>query len=688
MKYPLTKHHANEQQRLTIRLLSLCIATAVIIPQVRAMELTDVQASMAHAASGGPIITSIGTIAQRAERGQPLLGKNGIASTTSAIAAMSAPPTVRDDDLLVGLLDAQALREPQVRAQARKLAEAGVAVFVLRGTSPLLSDKGREQETSDIAKTFGAASQAQAAYYRLNTTGVVESISLGVLQATKSSELLGALGYANAELLRRVRAEQVLPRLSTASSRTSATQQQTAQNGGYEGPSHEANDHQVNSNGSSIVLHTKVVRDTSANRDRFIVTQKAVSSIIPAYRYGDTLLIDRFGANWKDTWAYTDAAPYRYEMRQSLEVNPANKPATPKLLAYLPFSQGQTDISLSDKHTTTNQYSIGVSGEISGQLFKAGESNSPYKLGFSVGYTRTNSKETSYAVTVKDYSIQTRQGQDANRSNSMWTLQLSDVLFNQPYVRKQPTKRTPMMDQATLETIAEWEVPASTSGMIVGTAGSAVDMKGIASLKNNEFHTHYVNNFIPESWYPSPRLTIPLDSPILTRTPSVQIRSLAAGRCLVQTGTEVALGICDRTNRSSLWRLDANRRYINLGSGNCLTGGGRPTVQACKNGEQGQEWQWNADRLYAGSPGGWRLFSDGQTISVASDDTLGIIPTNADHHLLKPWSSYPLAPTAGDFLPTLGDTTVRPTIPGDWPTRYKGPQRGEQWDVIPYRLFD
>jgi hypothetical protein len=111
-------------------------------------------------------------------------------------------------------------------------------------------------------------------------------------------------------------------------------------------------------------------------------------------------------------------------------------------------------------------------------------------------------------------------------------------------------------------------------------------------------------------------------------------------------------------------------------------------VQACKNGEQGQEWQWNADRLYAGSPGGWRLFSDGQTISVASDDTLGIIPTNADHHLLKPWSSYPLAPTAGDFLPTLGDTTVRPTIPGDWPTRYKGPQRGEQWDVIPYRLFD
>ena len=680
MKSPHTKKHsANRQHRLIVRLLSLCIVTA----QVQAQELTDIQASMAYA-SGDPVITSIGAIAQRAEQGQPLLGRSGIASKASAVAAMSAPLPVRDDDLLVGLLDAQALCEPHVRAQARKLAESGVAVLVLRTSNPLLSDEGRELETNDIAKTFGAASHAQAAYYRINTAGAVEAISLGVLQAKKSSELLGALGYAHTELLRRIRADQISPRLPAASFRAPANQQQATQNDGYNGPRLVANETQFNTHGSSILLNTEVVRDTSANRDRFIVTQKVVSSIIPAYRYAGMLLQDTYGDRWRDTWAYREAAPYRYEMRQSLETNQADQP---KLLTYLPFSQGQTDISLNERHTTTNQYSIGVSQEISDQLFKAGESSSPYKLGFAFSHTRTNSKETSYALTTKDYSIQTRQGQEGRRGNSIWALQLSDVLFNQPYIEGQPAKRTPMMDQATLETIAEWELPASNNGTIVGTAGATADMRGIASLKNNEFHTHHVTHFIPESWYPSPRLTIPLDSPVLTRTPSVQIRSLVAGQCLVQTGTNVTLGACDRTNRSSLWRLDANRRYINLGSGNCLTGADYPTVQACKNGEPGQEWQWNADRLYPGSADGRRLFSDGQTISLANNDKLGTIPTNADHHLLKPWSSYPLAPTVGDFLPILGDA-VRPSIPVDWPARYRGPQTGERWDVIPYRLFD
>lgn len=67
MKSPYTKHSANRQHRLIVRLLSLCIVTA----QVQAQELTDIQASMAYA-SGDPVITTIGAIAQRAEQGQPL----------------------------------------------------------------------------------------------------------------------------------------------------------------------------------------------------------------------------------------------------------------------------------------------------------------------------------------------------------------------------------------------------------------------------------------------------------------------------------------------------------------------------------------------------------------------------------------------------------------------------------------
>jgi hypothetical protein len=161
---------------------------------------------------------------------------------------------------------------------------------------------------------------------------------------------------------------------------------------------------------------------------------------------------------------------------------------------------------------------------------------------------------------------------------------------------------------------------------------------------------------------------IDLTDPYLSAEITVLIRSATgSGACLRDNHGVVGLAACQATDRSQMWGLDQASRYVNRGSGRCLTA--QPVTrsvvtESCANITFEKQWQWRADRLHSlADHSRHRLYVAGGQVHVAMKGQFPDFPANFSSPALEPWTNYPAAPRQGIDL-VVGSAGSRPVEVG------------------------
>lgn len=249
------------------------------------------------------------------------------------------------------------------------------------------------------------------------------------------------------------------------------------------------------------------------------------------------------------------------------------------------------------------------------------------------------------------------------------------------------SKLTPMMKSADLESGAIWSVPASWNGKLVITASSAIHNRVYFDPR---LHGKPISSTLLKDHDTRQEVVIDLDSPLLTRTPTVRLRSMANGLCLSQperTLPDVVVQDCSEgeNGRDQQWHLDMQGTYRNRYSGQCLTAHPDGAIQAqpCKANMLRQEWRWAADRLASKLHGGdqWRLhLRDGKPHAANDSSRHSQVAWNEHSVLLQPWTGYPNKP--GKHARVLGPNGLSTAIP-DYYLDFKDVTIEERWEALP-----
>jgi len=412
----------------------------------------------------------------------------------------------------------------------------------------------------------------------------------------------------------------------------------------------------------STLANIEIIRSAQRAQDKKFIIIKAKPTTIKSARNGIVTPIPGV----RNLWA--SYLPQTYRVSHVVEADGAG----PALVTFAPPSDGRTEFSYSE--TQTRGFTIG--GSV-GAEFGPGATDkatyvakSPFSL--SASYEHTNSK--TLATSFKDYSLLA----SSNNRGAHWEAPIAPRLrsalidrmtANGPILTE--SRMTPMMRQASLETYSVWELPGSYSGnakvIVGGGYGLQLDewwRDRTQIRKRSELINHAYNS----------EFVLDLSSPYLTREMSVLIRSQdGAGRCLVESGSTVTLAACNAQQKSHLWGLDSESRYVNRGSGKCLAlqeRSGALLTETCRI-DNRQQWEWRADRIHSLYDLDWRLFVQGTQPSAKPNGSMAFddVPVNAFNRFNIPWASYPGAPSAGDVMPN--ENGISPQISPDWVTTYR-----------------
>lgn len=443
-----------------------------------------------------------------------------------------------------------------------------------------------------------------------------------------------------------------------------AAAQSTSSTGGYM-PRLEVRDSGVFDDGRSIHHDVVVVREVSPSRDEKVILVKTVVSQTP------TAHILSMHPAWEreETYGMYMTIPATYEVETTL-TGTALGDKQIRLVSQMPRSDGATDRIIQDKVSVKTSVGAGTSAELTSAVEKGGGfSLGKLPVSFNAGFEQVS--ERSITMTLKDYfteAVATRS--DAGEVSAVWRFQLapdiaSDVWYSYSHYRVGPgwlyglAKVTPMMRRATLETISEWRVPGDYTGPLDITTRSFLD------LTSRRGSHSFLHTWRDDDASVGHHTRIDLGSPHLERQPVVRLQSLAGiGDCLTQPrsdDTAVAMMPCGHgsSGPEQQWYLDSDHTYRNVGSRQCLSAdpmGGGVRAEACEGAMLNKQWQWRADRLHSVymDGGSWRLHvREGVPMAIFDPTRHQEIGSNPFHHLLRPWSSYPQAPTAGDVIPAV-----------------------------------
>lgn len=277
------------------------------------------------------------------------------------------------------------------------------------------------------------------------------------------------------------------------------------------------------------------------------------------------------------------------------------------------------------------------------------------------------------SMRIDDYGIETQLADTETVHQVTWSFGLSSDIAHDPkrfsegynrlgYERYSMKKATSMMRSANVETASSWRVPGKWQGKLDITTRSTVVNRVFfdASLPTRRFDEALPDDPASDISF---TLRVDLDSPYLTRQPSVRLQSMQGeGLCLTQpdpSAPTVTLQACGMgtSGREQQWYLDTDSTYRNRASGACLTTDltdGAIRAEACRGAVLNQQWMWSADRLHSKTNGGdrWRLhLRQGVPNAMFDPDLHDAIRPNRHHALLPPWWSYPEKPNPGDTAP-------------------------------------
>ncbi|MDQ7994288.1 MAG: RICIN domain-containing protein [Luteibacter sp.] len=461
--------------------------------------------------------------------------------------------------------------------------------------------------------------------------------------------------------------------------------------GGYV-PRLEVRDSDVFDNGRSIHHDIVVVREVSPRVDEKVVIVKTVVNQLPTvqglHMWG--------GRESEDNYGNILTLPLHYEVETTLTA-PDLQDGQVRLISQAPRSDGATDRTFVDKVGVKTSVGAGASTELTAAVSKdSGFSWGKLPVSFNAGFEQTS--ERSVTMTLKDYFTESAVTKNAaGEASALWRFRLApdianDVWYSYSHYRVGPgwlftlPTTTPMMQRATIETVSEWRLPGGYSGPIDIATRSSVDNS-----------TRLAPTSSMETWRDEDagigHLTrIDLGSPHLERQPVVRLQSLAGeGHCLTQSQRDqpaVALAPCKggTDGAEQQWYLDSDHTYRNVASRLCLAAdpaGGGVRTESCAGSMLNKQWQWRADRLHSTymDGGSWRLHvRDGVPRAIFDPVRHQEIGSNPFHHLLRPWSSYPQAPTPGDVVPAVAGAS--PAI-SQGLLRHKAVSAEERWQPLP-----
>lgn len=479
-------------------------------------------------------------------------------------------------------------------------------------------------------------------------------------------------------------------------------------------------DQTIASNGRSASQTIRVMRDTTASHDYKVIAVEAAVHVIPhtngVLKHRDdensTPYFERVGEG------FYLFAPNAYRATTVLQWQ-GDAPAA-QLLQAIPKTSGATNRKITEDITSKSTLTASITPEYARGLNKDGIFYQG-KVPFSLAFASETSERSAVEMNVEDYSVSATAQTYRWGLASTWTFPLAnDISGNPDYFgteKLSTRKMTPMMREASLATASEWRVDGDYEQTILiasrGTVENrrftwsgvrddpdrgprvfpdrasidpfSLDEKGLPWEQDiNEDGTQDGD---AQPWVVS---KIDLSSPYLTRSPTILIQSLAGlGECLQADDGMVELAACDKGDRSQQWSLEADSTYRNRADGACLTtapGDGSMTTTACAANTLNQQWKWSADRIHSMYDGGetWRLHVHAGAINAKFDASRHQrMAPNPNHFLLRPWSSYPSAPSEKDWVPTLsGRPSDFQKLPG---YEYREVETTERWQTIALR---
>jgi hypothetical protein len=594
---------------------------------------------------------------------------DGVASASRRLVARAiAPPPLRASQTssVVGWVWGPALADPAVAAQVSRMFADKRPVLVIRA--------GETERIDDaIHGIFGAASPAEVAVYLAGADGGLRVHAIDVPYQSS-----GDLSRVMEQLLADVDHELA----SRVFKQTRAENPELVPLARIELVNTE---YATSIPGASATLEATVLRDSNKSKDVLRINTRSSYNLKPAHNglAGGALIV-----------------PYKYEIATTVGLDGSGTPAyEARLSRQYPESDGRTDIAFSDSNETRTSFGFNISPEISAGLQGAvPEASAKLKYGFTFGKEYIDTKTVKF--NIRDYFVASRADRPlSDRYSAGWAFELATAIASDAkYFGKTPSEQrvTPMMRSASPSGFATWELDGNYKGVIGLTAN--------ATITNASFNGSTVEKLPDPRHQAVVNLNVRADSPYLTRITTVFLQAQKGdGLCLWRDRDEAVMRTCPATSSASWedakdaqWQLDEAGRYFNRGSGKCLTmlssgaapvSGSHLVLQTCEL-KNSQQWEWRADRLYTlydGASQDWRLHLDsGNVPRVRIEDTsrYQALPTNPNHPLLIPWSTYPSAPTKGVFVPSF--SAVQPPIPDDW-LRFSAVTPEQVWKMVVLR---
>lgn len=447
-------------------------------------------------------------------------------------------------------------------------------------------------------------------------------------------------------------------------------------------------DQRILDQGRGIRQEITVLREVTRDRDEKIVIVKSV--VDNRSKNNGTPWNGAFGVKDEGYWILV---PETYHVDTYVS---ASEPDTRIILQdQAPRTDGSTDRQINEKITTKVSSGVSMPLDIANALEQTGVF--PFgKAPITLTSGKELTEEYSVTMTLKDYSVESFPRLGEGKQSASWKFNLArDIANNTKYFFSRhnaistlmgTSKMTPMMRRATLETTSSWRLPGNYEGFLDVTTQSHIV---------NRIHSMHENSNTTElDGGADIALTtrIDLSSPYLKRQPVVRLQSLSGtGACLTQPDrmhSDVSLATClgGDAETAQQWYLEIDNSYRNVGSGMCLTtdiASGRVHAEPCSAPLLNQQWQWRADRLHSlyTDGGSWRLHVLDGALSAKFDAMRHqTIPSNQYHPLMRPWSSYPAAPSPGDVIPNL--TGISPPIPMSFLSFGRVPPE-ERWQPVP-----
>jgi hemolysin len=626
---------------------------------------------------------------------------------TAGSAAASEPLLLHVSDLATALLSPEGLAQPGTksdrlpgphvlwvrradldRADVRNQAVAAMA----DGRAVLVT--GAEGVSDGETRTFGYRTPAMAAIYARSEDGTLEtsSVAEGIAPVPASEEL----------------AAWVFKRIPAPSARTLgayAAVRESPTDAGYLPRTVVRTSKSFGTRG--IRQEIVVVRDVTASRDEkvIMVTTEVDQTASFTGTANGTLEhdVEDYGslAEALLTLRKTHGVgfplwvPDRYVVTMQLEA--AGEPADITIDSFTPGTAPPTDRLITGTSSFSTSKSFNVQTDALLALAR-GEVSAAGRLPYTYDGTREWKEESSVSMNVQDYWLvsNTRQGTAGHAVDWVYSL-AGDIASNPHYFEKGKYRgktanntalMTPMMRAATLKSVAVWRVPGNYEGKLhVITNSSSLTRK---------YHSLSGSSSVMDDPGADIAFTseIDLGSPFLTRQPTVQLQSLSGtGRCLSLRDSaqdDLVLADCDTSvnAKEQQWNLEVDNTFRSRVTGRCLAAdpvSGRVHAPLCKGIPLYYQWAWSYDRIRSlfHSGGMWRLHvHDGMPAAMADSRVHDPVVTNINA-MLPPWSSYPLAPQAGDTVPSLTNDTP-PPVPAAW-LSFKSVTTSERWKTVPVR---